>query len=115
MTLFHCYFFYLTILIDMFSRTEKALNVICTFNALNPAITTPYPFLTSQLPQHVLRQVYSCQEILAQMLLSNIPSVETYPQREFVCENISVKVWFYYISPLIQFLGKNASQALFPI
>src|SRR5690554_6586768 len=36
MTLFHCYFFYLTILMDMFPRTEKALNVICTFNALNP-------------------------------------------------------------------------------
>lgn len=68
-----------------------------------------------QNTQRVLRQVHSCQEILAQMLLSKIPSVETYPQREFVCENISVKIWFYYIAPLIQFLGKNASQTLSPI
>ena len=65
--------------------------------------------------QRVLRWIHSCQEILAQMLLSKIPSVETYPQRAFVCENISVKVWIYYIAPLIQFLGKNASQTLSPI
>ena len=82
-----------------------------------------YPFLSKVsrlLPaelhtRSVLRQVHSCQEILAQMLLSKIPSLETYPQREFVCENISVKVWIYYIAPLIQFLGKNASQTLPPI
>jgi len=50
---------------------------------------TSIPLTSILQSQHVLRWIHSCQEILAQMLLSKIPSVETYPQRAFVCGKIS--------------------------
>lgn len=113
--------------VDMFPNKQKSRFQV-RFSSILKSRLSPkpiiarllQPILTSFLSavlhsQHAWRWGHSCQEILAQMFLSKIPSVETYPQREFVCENISVKVWFYYIAPLIQLLGKNASQTLSPI